>query len=157
MSTLRKSRELKTFSEEMIKQTSQQSSSEAISDSALASSEKLTYRASWDEVINLLLSWLSNPEPVEYEELSPINKNTLRSTLDFCYDFAEEFPAPISVAPSVDGGVVFEWRYGDVLREIEFTDVGKAELTEMNAEKVITHCYLKRNPEHRGWLKDSIQ
>jgi len=127
----------------------------AAPDDSLANSESQQVRRQWQAVIDKLLEWLTSPEPIEYEELEPLSCDLLQTAIDFALDAQSAATSlPSAFGPSVDGGISFEWRFGDgSLMHMEVVDIGLTEITLMRAGQVLDHYWLERIPQHRGWLK----
>lgn len=74
----------------------------------------------WRDAKDVLEAWWKRPEAVEDDGVEPPDRDTIR----LAFNVAEQMrrsgaPAPDRVAPSGDGGIVFERRDGSLFQTIE--------------------------------------
>lgn len=101
----------------------------------------------WNDLIDLLLSWRSNRDTLDYPEIPRVAVDRLESAIDLAYDRrAAGAPVPSAAAPSVDGGISFEWRLGDALEEWSGQAPGDWEVTVIRSGKPVEHYLVRRDP-----------
>lgn len=119
----------------------------------LASQEVGDDQAFWDEVIEDMLSWLSDPSIFDPEDQP--DKEILETALDYAYDQRSvSASVPSNVVPSGSGRIAFEWYAGDDAEIVEFIELGKAILTRFKGNRVIEVSHLFRNPQSRKLEKE---
>lgn len=99
----------------------QKSNTHAADDEILSSSELENKRDAWNQIIEYkLIEWAVNPESIEEDGLEMPSREIITEACKFSKQMSREaIPAPISVVPNGDGGIVFEWRDGHIFETIE--------------------------------------
>lgn len=130
---------------------------EAAQDALLANSEhEQDRRLAWNRIIDQILKWVSNPELLAYPEIDPMSPDLLRSAIDYAVvarDALQPPTEPSAVGPGSDGGIAFEWRFGDLLRILEIVHIGRGEVTEIRGGSVVSNYMIERDPRDGGWFK----
>lgn len=95
----------------------------------LSYNEQEKIRSEWKNIIDhKLIEWGWQPEIFEEEGLVAILCQIISEACEFCDKQASRnTPAPLSVVPNGDGGIVFEWKEGSYFRTIEFLADGSKE------------------------------
>ena len=110
----------------------------------LASSE-VDDRALWDEALEAILSWRSNPEHFAPEDRPDLP--VVDAAIDYAVDVRDLGASPpSSIVPSGSGCVAFEWRAGEETLIVEFVDSGEAVLTRFVGNRVVEKERLIRDP-----------
>jgi hypothetical protein len=82
----------------------------------------------WDQVERQFWSWSLHPESLTSEEVMPPTEQALDRAREFIEDArSKALPPPTSVAPTGDGGIVFERRADDHVETIEANADGSME------------------------------
>lgn len=81
-------------------------------------------RKAWQHVIDETLSeWLRDPSQLDDDGIDPPSGTIIRLAMDWAENFRDKgFPAPDSVAPDPNGGIVFERREGNVSEVVHVWD-----------------------------------
>jgi len=120
---------------------------------ALASQEVSDDQTLWNEVIEDMLSWLSDSSIFDPEDRP--DKDILETALDSAYDQRSvSAPVPSNVVPSGSGRIAFEWYVGNDAEIVEFIGLGKAIYTKFEGDRVVETSYLFRNPQSRKLEKE---
>ena len=104
-------------------------SSESLSPSMIDARHEEARREAWQRLIDAkLLQWLRDPSQLEDDGTDAPTPTIVRLSLDLAERFREEgLPAPDSIVPDPNGGIVFERREGDVSEVLHVWDDGLAE------------------------------
>ena len=103
--------------------------SESLSPSMIDARREEAWREAWRRLIDeKLLEWLRDPSQLEDVGIDAPTATVVRLSLDLAERFREEgFPAPDSIVPDPNGGIVFERREGNVSEILHVWDDGSAE------------------------------
>lgn len=93
-------------------------------------------QALWREVESELHRWLRDGEEL-FDEAERPDPGVLGAALDFVVSHRNDVPAPVLVAPSGGGRLVMQWRAGETVQTIEFTDRFGREVTEFHRGRVV--------------------
>ncbi|HTU18969.1 MAG TPA: hypothetical protein VMG10_12990 [Gemmataceae bacterium] len=87
------------------------------------------WREAWEEVIDhMLIAWGCDPEQLEDEGIDPPTRKTILRAIRLAQAFRDEGrPAPDSVVPDPNKGIVFERRDGDVSEVLYLWEDGTTE------------------------------
>jgi hypothetical protein len=104
----------------------------------------------WEQIVDQLLRWKSNPDMFEIQDQP--DHPVLATAIDYAVDQMrgnEGAAAPGSVISSGNGRIAMEWNDGPLTVTIEFTGLGVAEYTLFDHGKVHKKSALLRNPRSR--------
>jgi len=102
-------------------------------------------RALWDEALEAMLSWRSNPEQFEPEDRPDLP--IVDAALDYAVDVRDGgVSLPSSIVPSGSGRIAFEWRAGEETLIVELVGSGEAVLTRFHDDRVVEKGRLVRDP-----------
>ena len=96
-------------------------------------------RESWQNVIDRkLIEWGRASSPLEDMGVDPPTKETIQRAIRLAETFRDEgFPAPESVVPDPNGGIVFERREGDVAEVCHLWDDGTTEYQRFEGTRLV--------------------
>lgn len=100
-----------------------------LSPSMIDAQRNQAQREAWQDLIDRnLLTWLRNPSDIEDDGFDAPSPTILRLSLDLAERFREEgLPAPDSIVPDPNGGIVFQRREGNVSEMLHVWDDGSVE------------------------------
>lgn len=85
-----------------------------------------------------LTAWLRNPSQLDDENIEPPSGTILRLSMDLADIFREKgFPAPNSIVPDPNGGIVFEWRKGSESEVYHVWDDGTIESMSFAGNRLV--------------------
>ena len=96
-------------------------------------------RKTWQRLIDRqLLEWLRDPSQIEDEGLDAPSATIIRLSLDLAESFRDRgLPAPASIVPDPNGGIVFERREGDVSEVFHVWDDGSVEYLRFHETQLV--------------------
>lgn len=96
-------------------------------------------RESWQEAIDRkLIEWGLASTPLEDTGVDRPTKETIQRAIRLAETFRDEgFPAPESVVPDPNGGIVFERREGDVAEVCHVWDDGTTEYQRFEGTRLV--------------------
>ena len=109
-----------TCSPEIIRSVPADSSGETLADSWKASKN----REGWERIINdRLVEWGHNPPPFDEDGLVPPTADVIGKACKLATRYRDDagFVPALRVLPDGDGGIVFEWRFGEQFLSLEIT------------------------------------
>jgi hypothetical protein len=93
-----------------------------------ADTQALISRVGWQPYIDRMLSWLSNPDQIEDENIEAPSHTIIRLALDIAESLRDQsWVPPDSIVPDPNGGIVFERRQGDSSEVIHLWSEGDVE------------------------------
>ncbi len=97
-----------------------------------------THREGWQKSIDQLLFWWSNPEYLADEDFDAPDKIVLDLAMRISREFGDSgYPAPDSVVPDANGGIVFERRERDITEVFHIWSDGDAEYLIFHGPRLI--------------------
>lgn len=109
---------------------------ELLSESSGASSQS-PHDTSWRSVVAKLLAWSVNPPDVD-EGVSPVSRDAIRTALRLVERMLQQEP-PTDFWPSVDGGVMFEWRQAGGVTIFESLPADRVDETVIVGGHTVVH------------------
>jgi hypothetical protein len=96
-------------------------------------------RERWQDAIDhKLIEWSRAPSPLEDVGVDPPTKETIQRAIRLAETFRDEgFPAPESVVPDPNGGIVFERREGEVAEVCHLWDDGTTEYQRFEGARLV--------------------
>ena len=102
----------------------------------------------WDDALDRMLEWRKTPEQFEPEDAPDLA--VLDTAIDYAVDERTDGGvAPVSIVPSGNGRVAFEWHSHGAIMLIEFVERGRAVYTRFVDGKVEEKGQLVRDPKSR--------
>jgi hypothetical protein len=97
------------------------------------------FRHAWQHLIDYrLIEWGSNPTQFDDEGVEPPSRETITHAIKLAQRFqAQGFPAPDSVVPDANGGIVFERREKDVTEVLHVWSDGGAEYHHFHGTRLV--------------------
>ncbi len=88
-----------------------------------------TWREAWDQVIDhKLIAWGSDPSQLEDEGIDPPTREIIYQAIRLAQEYRDaKCPAPDSIVPDPNGGIVFERREKDVSEVLHIWEDGTTE------------------------------
>ncbi len=113
--------------------------SESLSPSMIDARRDEDRREAWQRLIDRkLLEWLHDPNQLEDEGIDAPTATIIRLSLDLAERFREEaLPAPDSIVPDPNGGVVFERREDEVSEVLHIWDDGSVEYMRFRGTQLV--------------------
>jgi hypothetical protein len=95
-------------------------------------------RDAWQRLIDeKLLDWLREPSQLEDEYIEAPNPTIIRLSLDLAEKYRDEgLPAPDTMVPDPNGGIVFERYEGDVSEVLHVWNDGSVEYMQFQGTKL---------------------
>lgn len=94
----------------------------------------------WQEAIDKLHYWRRHPDELRIDDLEPASPLIIETAIRQCRSWAEcgplEMPVPM-VAPSGEGGIIFEWRRDHFLTQLELQRDGSYEVIILKNNSVV--------------------
>jgi hypothetical protein len=88
----------------------------------------LATRREWAEARCQLAEWLSDPSKISNEEGEAPSKMMLRIAQATAISLENaQMPAPTAICPDGNGGIAFEWRFGEISQSVEVSPIGDVE------------------------------
>ena len=96
-------------------------------------------RERWQDVIDRkLIEWGRSPSPIEDMGVDPPTKETIQRAIRLAETLRDEgVPAPESVVPDPNGGIVFERREGNLAEVYHFWDDGTIEYQRFEGTRLV--------------------
>ncbi len=113
----------------------------------------------WSRIVATLHNWMLNPTEIENEDGESPSKMTIRRAQACAINLEEAGSVkPIAVVPGANGGILFEWRLGSLLRSIEIMPGGEAEeiLVRNGRLRSRTVISLEANRRRGDWSGPSM-
>ncbi|MEQ1891031.1 MAG: hypothetical protein ABL998_00675 [Planctomycetota bacterium] len=99
-------------------------------------------RERWEEIQGMLLGWLRDPRKALDEDLEAPTPSAIRSALRRSQLWSRgRVRNPTRVAPSGDGGVLFDWRLEPTSIEVEVEADGSSEYREYQDAKLVRRTH----------------
>ncbi len=112
--------------------------------SDLASPATRKFGRQWQQALDTLVGWWTDPEIFDDEDCEPPAPNVVAKAIAFAKKFQDEdVPAPHRVVSDAGGGIIFERRSGSYSEKLHFWDDGKTEVIEMSGHKVVRRVRLQ--------------
>ena len=94
----------------------------------------------WHRWINLLESWLNNPNLAADEDVIPPSSWPVKAALAIAFDLMskEEVRPPTAIVPDGEGGLAFQWRRGNSFMEIELGCDGTIEHRHFRDNRLVS-------------------
>lgn len=93
----------------------------------------------WERSVHqVLMDWTSRPELVADEGIDPPTTQVLQKAVQLARQLQTlDAPAPDSLTPDPNGGIVFAWRENDVLEEYHIWDDGAVEYRKFLGSRLV--------------------
>lgn len=116
----------------------------AAGDDELGSAQPVTYKVRWRAICDELLAWWNDPEAVTDEgEVAP-TRDLIEKALGFVTQWREQNDTPPTrFAPSIDGGIAFEWESGAHLNRVVFLNSMRIEIDRFVGTTVVSSQHLE--------------
>lgn len=103
------------------------------------------YRERWQELIDhKLIEWGRDPSQFDDEGVEPPSREIIRLAIALAEWFkAQGLPAPDSVVPDPNGGIVFERREGGVSEVFHVWDDGTIEYQRFHGTRLVERCAVR--------------
>lgn len=113
--------------------------SESLSSSMIDARREEARRDAWQRLIDgKLLAWLRDPGQLEDDGIDAPTATIVRLSLDWAEQWRDEgLPAPNSIVPDPNGGIVFERREGNVSEALHVWDDGSAEYMRFRGTQLV--------------------
>jgi hypothetical protein len=96
-------------------------------------------RVLWQHVIDqTLMAWLRDPSQLDDDGIDPPNGTIIRLSMDLAENFRDRgLPAPDSVVPDPNGGIVFQRREGNVSEEFHVWEDASVEYLRFEGTQLV--------------------
>jgi hypothetical protein len=92
----------------------------------------------WARIIDLLLQWFADPDSVADNQVDAPSHDAIRNAVQMAMNLQDrESECPSIVAPSGDGGIVFERDFGGIELTMRFEEDGTVSLEEYGPNGMI--------------------
>ena len=97
------------------------------------------FRHAWQQLIDYrLIEWALNPNQFDDEGVEPPSRETIARAIKVAERFQSQgFPAPDSVVPDANGGIVFERREQEVKEVLYIWSEGGAEYQQFHGSRLV--------------------
>ena len=109
---------------------------------------KPTSKARWQHFIdNVLINWLRDPSQLEDEDCDAPSGTIIRLSIDYAEKWRDDgMPAPTSVVPDPNGGIVFELRNGSGAEVFHFWDDATIEYMRFDGSRLAERALVAGMP-----------